>query len=65
MSGADMLVYGMGEMPLREIIRLLKKGVPFRIYRHRFANRRASSKRKKCQKIKIGKTSGSILMNDA
>lgn len=29
MSGADLLVYGMGEMPLREIIRLLKKGVPF------------------------------------
>ncbi len=29
MSGADMLVYGMGEMPLREIIRLQKKGVPF------------------------------------
>jgi len=29
MSGADMLVYGMGEMPLREIIRLVKKGVPF------------------------------------
>ncbi len=29
MSGADMLVYGMGETPLREIIRLLKKGVPF------------------------------------
>ena len=29
MSGADMLVYGMGEMPLREIIRLRKKGVPF------------------------------------
>ena len=28
-SGADMLVYGMGEQPLREIIRLLKKGVPF------------------------------------
>ncbi len=28
-SGADMLVYGMGEMPLREIIRLLQKGVPF------------------------------------
>jgi uncharacterized radical SAM protein YgiQ len=28
-SGADMLVYGMGEMPLREIIRLVKKGVPF------------------------------------
>ena len=28
-SGADMLVYGMGEMPLREIIRLLEKGVPF------------------------------------
>ena len=29
MSGADMLVYGMGEPPLREIIRLAKKGVPF------------------------------------
>lgn len=28
-SGADLLVYGMGEQPLREIIRLLKKGVPF------------------------------------
>ncbi len=28
-SGADMLVYGMGEMPLREIIRLMNKGVPF------------------------------------
>jgi len=28
-SGADMLVYGMGEMPLREIVRLLQKGVPF------------------------------------
>lgn len=29
MSGADMLVYGMGEMPLRELVRLLQKGVPF------------------------------------
>ncbi len=29
MSGADMLVYGMGEMPLRETVRLLQKGVPF------------------------------------
>ena len=28
-SGADMLVYGMGEMPLREIVRLLERGVPF------------------------------------
>lgn len=28
-SGADMLVYGMGEMPLREMLQLLKKGVPF------------------------------------
>ncbi len=28
-SGADMLVYGMGEMPLREMVRLMKKGVPF------------------------------------
>lgn len=29
MSGADLLVYGMGELPLREILRLLEKGVPF------------------------------------
>jgi len=28
-SKADLLVYGMGELPLKEIIRLLKKGVPF------------------------------------
>jgi uncharacterized radical SAM protein YgiQ len=28
-SGADMLVYGMGEEPVREIIRLMMKGVPF------------------------------------
>ena len=27
-SGADLLVYGMGEQPLREIVRLLLKGVP-------------------------------------
>jgi uncharacterized radical SAM protein YgiQ len=28
-SGADLLVYGMGEQPIREIVRLLKRGVPF------------------------------------
>lgn len=28
-SGADMLIYGMGEQPLRELLRLLKKGIPF------------------------------------
>jgi len=28
-SKADMLVYGMGEQPLREVVRLLQKGVPF------------------------------------
>ncbi len=28
-SGADLLVYGMGEQPLREILKLLHKGVPF------------------------------------
>lgn len=28
-SGADMLIYGMGEQPLRDIVKLLKKGVPF------------------------------------
>ncbi len=28
-SGADLLVYGMGEQPLRELILLLQKGVPF------------------------------------
>ena len=28
-TDADLLVYGMGELPLREILRLLEKGVPF------------------------------------
>ena len=28
-SGADLLVYGMGEKPIEEIVRLLQKGVPF------------------------------------
>jgi uncharacterized radical SAM protein YgiQ len=28
-SGADLLVYGMGELPLKETVRLLKRGVPF------------------------------------
>ncbi len=28
-SGADLLIYGMGEQPVREMIRLLRKGVPF------------------------------------
>ncbi|HOK02551.1 MAG TPA: YgiQ family radical SAM protein [Spirochaetota bacterium] len=28
-SGADLLIYGMGEKPLSEIVTLLKKGVPF------------------------------------
>ncbi|MCT4642931.1 MAG: YgiQ family radical SAM protein [Bacteriovoracaceae bacterium] len=28
-SGADLLIYGMGEQPLRDIVKLLKKGVPF------------------------------------
>jgi uncharacterized radical SAM protein YgiQ len=28
-SGADLLVYGMGELPLVEMLRLLKRGVPF------------------------------------
>lgn len=28
-SKANMLVYGMGEQPLREVVRLLQKGVPF------------------------------------
>ncbi len=28
-TGADLLVYGMGELPLKEILRLLKRGVPF------------------------------------
>jgi len=28
-SGADLLVYGMGEQPVREIVKLLSKGVPF------------------------------------
>lgn len=28
-SKADLLVYGMGEQPLRDVLRLIKKGVPF------------------------------------
>ncbi|MBW6500155.1 MAG: YgiQ family radical SAM protein [Bacteroidales bacterium] len=28
-SGADMLVYGMGEQPVRELVRLLSRGIPF------------------------------------
>ena len=28
-SNADLLVYGMGEQPLREVVELLQKGVPF------------------------------------
>ncbi|MCD2258605.1 YgiQ family radical SAM protein [Psychroserpens luteolus] len=28
-SKADLLVYGMGEQPLREVVRLMQKGVPF------------------------------------
>src|SRR5690554_6489293 len=28
-SGADLLIYGMGEQPLRELVRLLGRGVPF------------------------------------
>lgn len=28
-SGADLLVYGMGEQPLREIVKLVSRGVPF------------------------------------
>ncbi len=28
-SGADLLVYGMGEQPLQELVTLLQKGVPF------------------------------------
>ena len=28
-SGADLLVHGMGEQPVRELVRLLSKGVPF------------------------------------
>jgi uncharacterized radical SAM protein YgiQ len=28
-TGADMLIYGMGEQPLRQLVRLLSKGIPF------------------------------------
>ncbi len=28
-SGADMLIYGMGELPLRRLVHFLQKGVPF------------------------------------
>ena len=29
-SGADLLVYGMGELPLRELLKLLAQGIPFK-----------------------------------
>ncbi|MGB0914886.1 MAG: YgiQ family radical SAM protein [Crocinitomicaceae bacterium] len=29
-SGADLLVYGMGDQPLRDVLKLIKKGVPFK-----------------------------------
>ncbi len=29
-SGADMIIYGMGDQPVRELVRLLEKGIPFR-----------------------------------
>ena len=29
-TGADLLVYGMGELPLRELLKLLAKGIPFK-----------------------------------
>ncbi len=29
MSGADLLVYGMGEKPIKEVVSLLQRGVPF------------------------------------
>ena len=29
-SGADLLIYGMGEKPLKEVINLMQKGVPFK-----------------------------------
>jgi uncharacterized radical SAM protein YgiQ len=32
-SRADLLIYGMGEQPLREILRLLLKGIPFSLLR--------------------------------
>ncbi|WP_138991122.1 YgiQ family radical SAM protein [Larkinella sp. C7] len=33
-AGADMLVYGMGEQPLREILKLARQGVPFSLMRN-------------------------------
>lgn len=33
-SGADLLVYGMGEQPLREILKLVKQGVPLNTIRN-------------------------------
>ncbi|WP_337041344.1 YgiQ family radical SAM protein [Emticicia sp. 17c] len=33
-SGADLLVYGMGEQPLREILKLVKEGVPLNTIRN-------------------------------
>lgn len=49
-SKADMLVYGMGEQPLREVLNLLEKGVPFE--RIDTVKQTAVLKRDKIPKIK-------------
>ncbi|MFD0963731.1 YgiQ family radical SAM protein [Pseudofulvibacter geojedonensis] len=51
-SGADMLIYGMGEQPLRELIALLKKGVPFSSLRTIKQTAYLQSKEDKLQKNK-------------
>jgi uncharacterized radical SAM protein YgiQ len=51
-SGADLLVYGMGEQPLREIVALLQKGVPFSSLKTIKQTAYLQDKNKKIQKNK-------------
>ncbi|MFK5957454.1 MAG: YgiQ family radical SAM protein [Lutibacter sp.] len=58
-SKADLLVYGMGEQPLREIVNLLQKGVPFSSLKtinqtaYLQKNREALPKNKKWEDVRI------------
>jgi len=51
-SGADILVYGMGEQPLKEIVTLLQKGVPFKSLKTIKQTSYLQSKKEELQKNK-------------
>jgi len=45
-SRADLLIYGMGELPLKECVRLLKRGVPFACKKQELGRLRAALSRR-------------------